>query len=480
MKVKLILPALTEATSPFWRPIKYSLFPPLGLATLAGYLDRKRRDHPARRARRDARPGRPAGPGGHPGLHHLRLPRLSPGGPLPEPGRLRVPGRAARHRPARRGRRPRRYHLPRSGRGHLAGLPARLPGRLPAETVQLVRAHIARPAQIRRDLIKRQLYLVPNSLVVSRGCPHDCDFCYKESFYAGGKSFYTQHGRRGAGRDRQPARSPPVLPGRPPVRQPALRRRVIRRHARHGPRLAGGRNGRSGPAAGSAGKSRRLPVCAACSSASRRSIPKTCASSAKGRTWTGTTPPPSAACTTYGVMVNASFVFGMDEDDETVFERTVDWAVEQGIETATFHILTPYPGTALYDRMQAQGRITSDNWDLYDTRHVVFQPARMIARGAGGRLLAGLPRLLPLVGHLSGRLEQARPARAPAPPGLRRRLEEIRAALGSGHPAEAGFEFLAALGNACWQENRTTNQNLVAQKDLFNSQFSGVTGFVVK
>jgi len=39
VKVKLILPALTEAISPYWRPIKYSLFPPLGLATLAGYLD---------------------------------------------------------------------------------------------------------------------------------------------------------------------------------------------------------------------------------------------------------------------------------------------------------------------------------------------------------------------------------------------------------------------------------------------------------
>ena len=39
MKVKMILPALTEARSPFWRPIKYSLFPPLGLATLAAYLD---------------------------------------------------------------------------------------------------------------------------------------------------------------------------------------------------------------------------------------------------------------------------------------------------------------------------------------------------------------------------------------------------------------------------------------------------------
>ena len=45
---------------------------------------------------------------------------------------------------------------------------------------------------IRRDLIKRHLYLVPNSIVVSRGCPHVCDFCYKEAFFEGGKSFYTQ------------------------------------------------------------------------------------------------------------------------------------------------------------------------------------------------------------------------------------------------------------------------------------------------
>ena len=62
-------------------------------------------------------------------------------------------------------------------------------------------------------------------------------------------------------------------------------------------------------------------------------------------------------------MVNASFVFGMDDDDETVFDRTVEWAVRQGIETATFHILTPYPGTALHTRMQAEGRITSTDWD---------------------------------------------------------------------------------------------------------------------
>jgi radical SAM superfamily enzyme YgiQ (UPF0313 family) len=78
-----------------------------------------------------------------------------------------------------------------------------------------------------------------------------------------------------------------------------------------------------------------------------------------------------------GVMINGSFVFGMDDDDETVFERTVEWAISQGVETATFHILTPYPGTALYERLNAAGRITSQNWNAFDTRHVVYQPMKM-------------------------------------------------------------------------------------------------------
>jgi len=78
-----------------------------------------------------------------------------------------------------------------------------------------------------------------------------------------------------------------------------------------------------------------------------------------------------------GVMVNGSFVFGMDHDDEAAIARTVEWAIEQGIETATFHILTPYPGTALFKRLEQQGRIVHRNWDLYDTRHVVFRPVRI-------------------------------------------------------------------------------------------------------
>ena len=45
---------------------------------------------------------------------------------------------------------------------------------------------------IRRDLIARRRYLVPNSIVVTRGCPQHCDFCYKDAFFEGGRSFYTQ------------------------------------------------------------------------------------------------------------------------------------------------------------------------------------------------------------------------------------------------------------------------------------------------
>jgi len=80
-----------------------------------------------------------------------------------------------------------------------------------------------------------------------------------------------------------------------------------------------------------------------------------------------------------GIMINGSFVFGMDDDDADVFDRTVDWAVRHGITTSTFHIQTPYPGTRLHQQLSAQGRILIHDWDLYDTRHVVYRPAKQTA-----------------------------------------------------------------------------------------------------
>ncbi|MCA9491645.1 MAG: hypothetical protein KC621_17055, partial [Myxococcales bacterium] len=78
-----------------------------------------------------------------------------------------------------------------------------------------------------------------------------------------------------------------------------------------------------------------------------------------------------------GVMINGSFVFGLDGDGPDVFSRTVDWAVSRGLTTATFHVATPYPGTAYFKRIEAEGRLLHRDWDRYDTRQAVFQPIGM-------------------------------------------------------------------------------------------------------
>ena len=79
----------------------------------------------------------------------------------------------------------------------------------------------------------------------------------------------------------------------------------------------------------------------------------------------------------HGIQVNGSFVLGFDHDRGDVFERTAEWIEGARLECATFHILTPYPGTPLYRTMEADGRLLHKNWSLYDTAHVVFRPRHM-------------------------------------------------------------------------------------------------------
>jgi radical SAM superfamily enzyme YgiQ (UPF0313 family) len=79
----------------------------------------------------------------------------------------------------------------------------------------------------------------------------------------------------------------------------------------------------------------------------------------------------------HGIQVNGSFVLGFDHDGRDVFARTASWIEEQRLECATFHILTPYPGTPLFRRMDEEKRLLHKRWELYDTAHVVFRPRRM-------------------------------------------------------------------------------------------------------
>src|SRR2546430_16780642 len=190
-RVKLILPALTEATSPYWRPIKYSLFPPLGLATLAAYLDPDleislQDEHVEKLDLND-----------DPDLVIIQVyitnayrayaiaDHYRARGVYVALGGLHVtslPDEAAPHADTIfLG--PGEHTFPQFLRDLAAGTPR-------SRYSSSVRTLESLPP-IRRDLIQRHRYLVPNSILVSRGCPHHCTLWYKDGFFAGGRSVYT-------------------------------------------------------------------------------------------------------------------------------------------------------------------------------------------------------------------------------------------------------------------------------------------------
>jgi len=381
LRVKLILPALTEATSPFFRPVKYSLFPPLGLATLAAYLAGD--DHAIIEDEHVQRPVLPLDDNDAPDLvviqvyitNAYRAYRIADlyraRGSFVALGGLHVtslPDEAAPHADAIfLG--PGEQTFPQFLADFRAGRPARRYVSTGGRTLERV-------PPVRRDLIHRRSYLVPNSIVVTRGCPQHCDFCYKDAFFSGGRSFYTQRVDDALAEiDRLPGRHLYFLDDH------LLGDRRFARALFDG--MSG--MGRLFQGAATVDSILRDDVIEHAASAGLRSLfvgfetltPENLVRSNKrqnlGRDYRAVT----RRLNDLGVMINGSFVFGMDDDDESVFERTVEWAIESGITTATFHIQTPYPGTRLYARMEAEGRITTRNWDRYDTRHVVYRPARL-------------------------------------------------------------------------------------------------------
>jgi radical SAM superfamily enzyme YgiQ (UPF0313 family) len=79
----------------------------------------------------------------------------------------------------------------------------------------------------------------------------------------------------------------------------------------------------------------------------------------------------------HGIGIDASFVFGLDGDDEGVFDRTYDFVQKAKLESPYFSILTPYPGTRLFTSLDAQGRIIDRDWANYNTNSVVYRPIGM-------------------------------------------------------------------------------------------------------
>ena len=374
----MILPALTEAKSPFWRPIKYSLFPPLGLATLAAYCSpddeiRLQDEHVEELVTDD-----------EPDLVVIQV---------------YITNAFRAYALADHYRKKRAYVC--LGGLHVSSLPEEamihadsifigpgedtfpkfledLRNKCPKKVYRNSERDIEGIPPIRRDLIKRSRYLVPNSIVVSRGCPHHCDFCYKDAFFEGGRSFYTQKVDAALAEiDRLPGRHLYFLDDH------------LLGHQRFGSALFEGMKGmnRVFQGASTIDAILRGNLVEKAAEAGMRSVFVGFETLSKGNLIQSNKrqnigqdyEQAIQRLHSLGIMINGSFVFGLDEDDPDVFRRTVDWAVKNSLTTCTFHILTPYPGTRLYRDMEAQGRILHKHWDQYDTRQVVYKTVGLSA-----------------------------------------------------------------------------------------------------
>ncbi len=82
-----------------------------------------------------------------------------------------------------------------------------------------------------------------------------------------------------------------------------------------------------------------------------------------------------------GISIFGSFIFGLDEDDDNVFKDTVDFAIDVKLDAANFYILTPLPGTKLFQEIKDAGRLLHTDWNKYDANHVVYKPPKMTSDG---------------------------------------------------------------------------------------------------
>lgn len=124
------------------------------------------------------------------------------------------------------------------------------------------------------------------------------------------------------------------------------------------------------------------------------------------------------------IAIMGCFAFGFDHDSRDTFAETVDFVLDAGIDLPRYAILTPFPATPLFQRLKDEGRILTENWDLYDAQHVVFRPEQMTPE----ELLRGTERAW---------------KRTYSYPSIARRLLKARTQLAAAIPANLGYRFYA-------------------------------------
>jgi radical SAM superfamily enzyme YgiQ (UPF0313 family) len=376
-RLLLILPSLQQLDNYAFRLIKYSRFPPLSLLTIAGMTPEDKWDILVRD-------------------EHIESSEVQ--------GHIDLVGIQTYISCARRAYALAAYWRQRGAKVILGGLH---PTSLPHEAMQHADAICTGPAETvwskvledfergqlkgiyqgkcpgsaalvplpRRDLMNPYAYLIRNTMVTSRGCPHSCDFCYKSSFW--GPTYYEARPIAEIERELETVEDGLVF---------FLDDNLLanRRNAHALFDVLRG-SGIVWQAAGSLDVTRDPGYLDEAYEAGCRSLfvgfesvsPENMRSNNKS---VNATTNYLDACQRFhdsGIMINGSFVFGFDCDGPDIFERTVEFAIKGKMLTATFHVLTPLPGTRTFERLDNDGRILHRNWDYYDTDHAVFRPLHM-------------------------------------------------------------------------------------------------------
>ena len=79
----------------------------------------------------------------------------------------------------------------------------------------------------------------------------------------------------------------------------------------------------------------------------------------------------------HNIVLMGCFIFGFDEDDKHIFEKTLDFVNDYKVDIPRYAIYTPYPKTEAFKRLKSENRLLHEYWQHYDTQHVVFQPKQM-------------------------------------------------------------------------------------------------------
>jgi radical SAM superfamily enzyme YgiQ (UPF0313 family) len=226
----------------------------------------------------------------------------------------------------------------------------------------------------RRDLLKKSRYATVNVIEATRGCPHKCDFCAVPAAWANIYAhrpieeviaeLHTFEGRHALFIDLSPVEDVPYAK--------ALYRAMIPLGMRW-VGLATTRIAEDSELLDLAARSGCRGLLIGFESISQATLEETRKGFHKAQNYAEIV----KRLHDHGIGIQGCFVFGFDNDDESVFERTVEFVDKVKIDLPRYAVMTPFPGTGYFRRLEAQGRLLHKNWSLYDVEHVVFQPHRM-------------------------------------------------------------------------------------------------------